>query len=558
MNAVETTQRPSQLLGRQLLINFVVYNPMFLFSAMLILGGAMLLNPPSPGGGRDLGLLLQLFSAIQVYEFCLLGAAAILVRRGDLKRDVRNLSLVLSPFLVDVTFTTATLIGGVSQQVGLAAACSLAGGVLLLALLKLRLVSPLTGKRFDGPVWLGLLAGPALVTLYPFLVGTLSFRNVRGDWVWLLGGAAIGAIGILFAWLSQRTPAREENTSPTGSIPFSSWQLRCLAAVPLAVGCYHVLGTGYSWSLSAGDPSTYLLILGPIALAAGLALPWLVWPAYAARDQVSALIFPALGALFLGLAEGEALGISSWNLGLGGVAVVCGIQFFRHGSVRFVAGGLLALHMTLGGPHMADSLAGFGSNPMEPLVLLALFAYGVYRKVESQALGIPAIVAAILTARLGLFGNALDAIVGLDVVGLCLLAWTHRMHGCRAEGVSYRFVGASLLWLPPLLLGISNSAVAHHGLAAGGAAIVALLVAGVVLRQRTYVIPALLIPMGAAHRLAPSSAGGWGALGIALAFLAVCGGVVVSLQRQRILAWLEDGAEQPAQPHSTRELSRAA
>jgi hypothetical protein len=531
------------VLARQLLINFVTYNPMFLFSAMLVLGGAMLLNPPSTGGGRELGLLVKLFAAIQVYELCLLGAAAILHKRGDLKRDVRNLSLVLSPFLVDVTFTTATLVAVVGQSRGLTAASSLVALVLALAVLKLRLLAPLTGKRFDGPVWTGLMAGPLLVTLYPFVVGSLAFQGVRGDWMWLLGGASIGAVALLFAWLSQRSQATTELDAQASRVPLNSWQLRCLSAVPLAVGAYHVLGTGFSWSANASDPATYLLILGPILLAAGLALPRLVWPHLADDEQVTSFVLPLVGALLLGLADGEALGFSSWNLGLAGVAAIHGLQLRRHGSVRFAAGALLALHMTMGGTTIGESFGAFGHNPLEPLILLGLVAYGIYRKVPQQALVLPTALAAFLVARLGLFGHAMDAVVGIDVAALCLLAWTHRVHGCDAAGVSYRFVGSAMLWIPPTLLAIHPRTPATAGDAAlltAGVTILALLALAVALRQRTYAIPALLIPAKLVHRFAPASAGAWGSLVIGLAFAAVTGGVLVSLQRQRLLAWVEE------------------
>ena len=93
-------QRSSPVL-RFLLRNFVLYNPLFLFSATMALGGAWLMNPPVDGGGRSLGLLFQLIALIQLYEFTLIGAGALLARKAGLERDVRNLMFVLSPFLLD-------------------------------------------------------------------------------------------------------------------------------------------------------------------------------------------------------------------------------------------------------------------------------------------------------------------------------------------------------------------------------------------------------------------------------------------------------------------------
>ena len=558
--------RPTHALARHLLKNFVTYNPMFLFSAMFVLGGAMLLNPPSSSGGRDLGLLLQLFLAIQVYELCLLGAAAILHRRGDLRRDVRNLSLVLSPFLVDVTFTTAALIAGVGQDFGYAPAFGLIAGVLALSAFKLRCVSRLTGKRFDAPTWVGLLAGPVLVAVYPFLVGMLAFGGVRGDWLWLSGGVALAAIGVLFAWLSERAP---ETAARDGEAPLDRWQVRCLSAVPLAVGAYHVLGTGYSWSTIEFDPSTYLLILGPVLIAGGWIVPRLVWPHWVLRDRITPLVLPAAGALCLGLADGEALGLSTWNLGLAGVAALHALLLRRDGALRYAGGLLLALHMTLGGTTVADSFAAFGSNPLEPVALLALVAYGIYRKVPEQALVVPVALAAFLVAHLDLVGSELDAVLAIDTAALCLLAWTHRIHGCDPKGVSYRYVGSLMLWLPAGLVAINAANAGHVAQTAkvfAGAAILGLLIAGVLLRERTYALPSLLIPGKLAHKLAPASASGWGTLVIGLAFAAISGGVLIALRRERLLAWLEalgleDAEEEgcgPEQPPVDVELELAA
>src|SRR5262249_2938603 len=105
---VTTQRKPSAALLRGL----VIENPLFLLSALMVLGGAWLLNPPAGAGsaGRpDVELLAKLFLAIQLYEIALIAAGAIFVRRGGLERDVRNLALVLAPFLVDVTMTTSTL-----------------------------------------------------------------------------------------------------------------------------------------------------------------------------------------------------------------------------------------------------------------------------------------------------------------------------------------------------------------------------------------------------------------------------------------------------------------
>ena len=107
---------PSPML-RFLVRNFVKYNPCFVVSAMLLLGGALLLNPPQADGGRSLPLLFKLLGLIQLYEFMLLGAGALLARRAELERDVRFLMVILSPFLLDVTFTTSSLVVSLLNQV---------------------------------------------------------------------------------------------------------------------------------------------------------------------------------------------------------------------------------------------------------------------------------------------------------------------------------------------------------------------------------------------------------------------------------------------------------
>lgn len=513
------------------------HNPLFLVSALLLLVGAWLVNPPAATGGRERENIVPLLFAVQGYELTLLGAAWLLARRG-LVRDVRNLVLVLAPFLLDVSCTNALAAEETTTWPGHALAV---GTLLALVGAKAAVAARLLGRVYDRGAWAALLAGPVAVALLPIGTSFLAHRGASGDELALAGGLALAGLALTVGWGAGRAA-----------------DVRLLAPISLGVAGWHVLGTAWSHS------GSLLLVVGPTLAALGVALPRLAWPTVA--DKVTPLVLPALGALCCGLPGLDRpepfLGLSAWQTGLLALGAIHGFHAARQGTLPFVLGVLAAIDLAAGGATLAGSLAHVGRGAAEPLALFALFAWGLARRAPAPALAVPLLLGAALTYRLHPVGRAaLDAVLALDLVGAGLLAWTHRVHGTSLDGARARFAGALLLLVPIHV----EAAWGPYGEAAAPglarATLAALLALGLATRLRVYALPGLLLPLEAARGLAPGGAAGWGALGIAGAFGLVAAGVAVSLQRERLLAWLEaeprDEDEAPA-PIAARTFSLPA
>ncbi|MCO5169572.1 MAG: hypothetical protein M9894_24795 [Planctomycetes bacterium] len=510
----------SSALARAAIRNFVTYNPLFLFSALLLLGGAWLVNPPLADGGRDRLLVLQLFGAVQGYELLLLGAAWVLARRG-LARDVRNIVvLVLAPFLMDISCTNALMAEQTSTWPGHLLTVA---GLLALVSAKAVVASRLVGASFRPLAWAALLGGPLVVGAGPLAMSLLAHHGFAPADLTLASGVALGALVLLWG-------LAHEPDAPDAQ------PLRALAPVVLGVATWHALGTAWSHD---GSP---LLIAGPVLVALGPVLPRLAWPG--ARDHLTPLLLPALGALFCGLAGLEAgaeptLGLTAWQVGLVGAASVHGLTFARRGAFAHLLGLLVAIDLLAAGATLAGSLAHVGRGPAEPLALLALFAYGLARNAHPVATLAPLVMASILTARLDLLGGGLrDVGLAVHLLAAGGLCWTHRVHGTSPAGAPFRFVACTLLWLPAHLYLLKEPGALDVAWGARGA-LVALLGLALLTGLRGYAVPALLLPLEALRRAAPATSSGWGALGIGLAFASVAGGVALSLRREAILAWLE-------------------
>lgn len=510
----------NRLLVQAAIRNFVTYNPLFLFSALLLLGGAWLANPPRPDGGRD--GLLQLFGIVQGYELSLLGAAWLLARRG-LARDVRNIVVfVVAPFLMDISCTNSLT----AEQTGTWGGHLLAaGGVLALVAAKAwaasRLVEPAV-RPFRAMTWAALLAGPLAVTAAPLVTSFLAHHGFAGPELALAGGLTLA--GLIFLWGQAHDPEAADASA-----------LRALAPVVLGVATWHALGNAWTH----GGSLSY--VIGPALIALGPVLPRLGWPQLAARDAWTPLLLPAAGALLCGLPGLDSpepfIGLSAWQLGLVGMAVVHGVGFRRHGALPFLLGLLAAVDLAQGGVSLDDSLHQIGRGAAEPVVLVALFAYGLVRRAHAAVIFPPLALAALLTYRLDAFGR-LDAPLAIDLLGAGLLVWTHRTHGRDASAASFRFAGCLLLWLPVHVLAAQEPHLASLAWTGRGT-LVALAVLAAATRVRAYTVPCLLLPLDLARHAAPTTTTGWGAVGIGLAFVAVALGVVVSLRREAILAWLE-------------------
>lgn len=532
---------------RFLLRNFVLYNPLFPFSAMLVLGAAWLLNPAQSDGGRAVPLLLQLLGVIGLYQVALLSAAGVLWRRGGLERDVRGLVLLLTPFLLDVTFTTSSLTVGLVSAGGSWGTVTLIGGILALTAIQLRIAAGLMGRRFDALAWLALLLGPALVLSVPALGAALALAG-HADVIGVVVGFLLAGF-VLLVGLVSGTEADDAGGRET---------LRRVAPLALVAALAHALMSAWTYQ------APLLHVVGPVVIALGAVGPRL-FPSLRPQAEFVGAALPLIGALLCGLPQvvGGGAPVGAWTLGLVALAGVHGVLFFKHQGFPFLAGVLGAALLSAGGSTMQTSFAAVGANPLEPFALAALFGFGLWRRSHPALLALPLLLGAKLTASLALFGSGLDVVLALDLIALGILAYTHREHGRSAEGASCRLVGSTLLYLPAALVAISPSVPHLHtaAMVMTGVALLGLGALALATRSRVYAWPTLLLPLQGAIEIAPSSTQAWGVLGLGAAFALVCGGVLVSLKRDQVLAWLSelDAAEaaagqpvervEPPEPH---------
>ena len=518
----QASQRPAPWL-RFVLRNFVVYNPMFVFSALLALVGAFLINPPGADGGRDLLPQAQLFGVIQLYECALLGAAWLLRRRAGRDahpfaletRDVRFLVIVLAPFLLDVTFTTSSLGLSVLTDFGPTRAFLFGAALTGFACLKVHLALHMAGIRFGVLERLVFVLGPAAVIATPLLGGALA-QEGHVDSVGPVLGTVAAALVVAYGAVA--------------GAEGSAWVMRRLAPLALVAALVHGCSAAYTYD------GELQLVLGPALIALGFALPRLAplggW-AVPAR-----LALPWAGAVLCGLPTGYDHGAAGWTLGLASVLVVHGAFFARTRELKYLVGALAAVYLGSTGADLETSLAGLGARPIEPLLLGALILAAGWRGVAAELLVWPLLLTAVLSARLELWGgNGLDAVLGFNVVGIGLLLWALRDFGRSAEGAFPRAWAVLFLVIPT---GVAVLADEPGALAYGGVLIGALSVVGLLSRLPVFGLPLLLVPVELASGAAPGTALGWGVLGLITAFCGLAAGVAVSCNREQLLAWLDE------------------
>lgn len=506
------------------------------------MAGAFLINPPGDNGGRDLLRTAQLFGVIQLYECALLAAAWLLRRRArDVSdafaaetRDTRFLVLVFAPFLLDVTFTTSSLGVSVLNEFGVQRALLFGASMVLCALIKLQVAVRLSGIRFSFLERAALVLGPAAAICTPLLGGALAQEGYVlwvGPALGLVCAGLVGAYGAL---------AGEEG---------SSWVMRRLAPLALVATAVHACSTAYAYD------GQLLQTLGPGVIVLGFALPRLApLGSWAAPVRV---VLPWVGAVACGLPIGVDEGALGWTVGLGCVLAVQGGLFGRTRELKYLVGALAAIYLGSNGSTLPASLDGLGTRAIEPLLLGALIVLAGWRGVAAEWLALPLLLTAVLTARLGLWGGDLDTVLGWNVVGLGVLAWAHRDFGLRLEGAFARAWGVALLVGPA---GVAVLQDVPGALAWGGILIGALLVVGASTRLPVYAIPALLVPVELVSGAAPTTTLGWGVLGLVTAFCGLGAGVVVSLYRERVLAWLDatEGAEPEEAGYAKRSVITAS
>lgn len=493
----------------------VQHNPLFLLSALALLGGVWLLNPPGSGGGRPAEVTLPLLLAVRGWELTLLAAMLVLGRAGQ-TRDVRGLALVLTPFLADVSRTQALAALLPESWPGTFLAC---GATFLLTVAIALLAARLAGRRYGLGTWPGLLTPAALAIVIPLASSFLTYHGASADEVALACGlglaAAIAAVTL---------------AAPAGA------DVRLLGGISLLVLASHVLGT--TWT----HTGSLLLAAGPALIALGPALPRLVWPGR--DDPWTPLLLPAAGALCCGLGGADLA--PAWPLGLAGWSAIAAVELARRRSFPAVCSCLLALDLILGGPSLGGAWRDLGCSPGEPVALLGLFAWGLARRAHPLGLGLLLGLATLLTWRLDLCTPALRAVLGLHVLGAGCLAWSHRL----VAGGELRLLG-TLLLVVPIHLHVASGAPEPGALAVARGTLLGLLALAALTRTRSYAWPVLLLPLELARRVAPRGSGGWGGLGIGLSFGLVALGVAVSLWRERLLAWLEEAPPAPPEAEAS-------
>lgn len=180
-------------------------NPYFLFSAVFMLFGSLVVTNSMSWSPQRLSRILTLTATINLYELLLVGLAVLLWRRPKSRRDASILLIIEAFFLVDVTFLNAELFA-IDRWVGLAANVI----VFALAVGKLTLIFRGIGIRpspaaigMIGVQLLALFALPGALKFYAtHRGGTLPALAMLGVW-WTL--FAIGVAGVQLFRNRQRT-----------------------------------------------------------------------------------------------------------------------------------------------------------------------------------------------------------------------------------------------------------------------------------------------------------------------------------------------------------------
>ncbi|MDF1665435.1 MAG: hypothetical protein P1V97_26980 [Planctomycetota bacterium] len=519
--------------ARVLFHNLIVYNPLFMLSALLIFVGAWLLNSPQVAETRSLQLLFQLLGTIVVYQFCLLVAGYVLSRRASmdvlkseesfdkraynpgLERDLRNLLVVLCPFLLDITFTNASLEIKLVNSMGLIYALGLAVFTVVLATVAAVVAARLTERRFDRLSWTALLAGPVLVAFFPIIGALMSASNLQGE-IGVVVGFTLACLIFLYSCVTGDNQDR--------------WVVRRLAPLTIVAALIH--GCGTTWSYEApGTESLWnvLSVLAPVLMLLGPVLPKMLWPSFEARDYMTPVVLPWGGVALLAYPDLPIFGMSGLDFALGALVVI-------HGSLVLRRRSFVSFLNVLVGVYFLSS--GSPLSPVTEIAFpLALFVFGMIKRIHPLALAAFLGFAAFQTGESECLGEAGGAIFSLGMLGGGLLAWTHIVHGTEPEGAAYRFAGCFLIFVPPSLVALGSADPATQALSQSWAwaSILSLFVLARVTRLRGYAYPSLLLVFETLIYLAPRSAAGWGGVGLGCGFVAIVLGVTISFHRDALL-----------------------
>ena len=225
---------------------FVQYNPLYLVSAMLVLGGTILTSRGLATEGSLYGPL-GVAAIAEVYAVALIGGAALLTRIGQ-RRPAVMLALLTALYQCDLTLHTETCV-----QLGVAGACA-AGAWLALFVLKLLALGWAMKVRIS-PAAFGLAAlGAAGLIVGPYLVEEATyFTSGTFIAVWMF------ALGLL-----------APHAAVTSAVPLDAWGQTVLRRATTAIWSLwglllslHVLfwANGHRVALGVVIPTAALLML---------------------------------------------------------------------------------------------------------------------------------------------------------------------------------------------------------------------------------------------------------------------------------------------------------
>lgn len=278
---------------------FVQYNPLFTASALCVLGGVLLLQRSLGDGG---GLLLT--GVVELYQWLVIGTAALLYRRLHDHRPGVILGLVALVFLVDPTLQTSALASANAFVASL--------GWLVLFALKLQALSWAFCLRLSTSARLVPVLGAALIVALPMLRMTEHAALVSG----VLAVALFG-IGVLLAF-APPTMRSLRALGEVGAVMYP--RLEKAVAGIFVVGA---LFQGGNAVFAEGAPAFFAAVM---AVLAGVVM-------HVQREQ--RLWFAALGVLWAGAIAGLTMTVT-----LPMLAVALLIAAARHGHAPrvFVAG----------------------------------------------------------------------------------------------------------------------------------------------------------------------------------------------------------------------------
>lgn len=180
-------QRPTA----QRWVDFIYdHNPCFLLSALLMFVGVFLLNAARGAYEADMGSLLAVLTAVNAYEFAILGLALVLLRRMGIDKSYRDpflLMLIQLLFLIDSGFL-------LSEAVQTSPTWGWVVNVVLFGLAGLKVWMVMVGAKLPVRwrtmgfllVQLGIMYGLPILLSRVAVGGEVSERAMYGVW-WVVG-----------------------------------------------------------------------------------------------------------------------------------------------------------------------------------------------------------------------------------------------------------------------------------------------------------------------------------------------------------------------------------